>query len=356
MELVNQTPIAASITVGTLDGVDRRCGFVTAKATFVVGDDARVRLDGRDPFPIFDHDQPTPLGLLPSDRVPRRDPALEVIVLGRAHGGDRSSMIVDLEVGAHRRELQVTGDRTWETILGAARIGAPASIGAMPLTWERAYGGSCECWIDAHSVLDLEHPWNRLGRGFDAEKLAVDLGKAFKPPRGYPRLDPEHRRRLPNLEDPRAPIERWADEPRPYCWATVPTDVGAHLQRPHDRLADGRPMTPEEMLTTIWHRAHPDWIVATPPRESDVTLRGMTPRGLWRFRLPPLRILADYELGDRGGTVELAPHLLMLLPEESRFYLVYRRYFTMVVSPATRRSLRLRLAEGWFDVQGHDPA
>ena len=41
-------------------------------------------------------------------------------------------------------------------------------------------------------------------------------------------------RMLPNLEHPRTPIRRYADEPRAYCWATIPTDIGAHLQRAHD--------------------------------------------------------------------------------------------------------------------------
>ena len=60
-----------------------------------------------------------------------------------------------------------------------------------------------------------------------------------------------------------------------------------------------------------------------------------------------MQVLADYELGERAGTRELGPQLLMLLPEESRFYLVYRHFFTMEVTQGMQRSFRLRLAEGW---------
>ena len=353
MDLVNHTPVPAHLRVSTLEGPPRpggeaRFGLLTAKATFVVADDGRVTLDGQRPCPIFEYDEPTPLGLLPGDIVPRRDHALEVIVLGNAHGAGRTHMTVELDVDGHRRGLLVHGDRVWTGSKRGAEISPASPFDVMPLTWERAHGGACECWIDAHSVLDLEHPMNKYGRGFDAQKLAVDLGKSFGAPAGYPRLAPDYERRLPNLEDPRSPIDRWSDDPRPYCWATMPTDIGVHLQRAHDRVRDGHPMLPDEMLTMVMHRAHPDWILPVPPVDAPVTLRGMTARGAWQFRLPRLRVLADYELGARTGTRELEPQLLLLLPEQSRFYLVYRHHFTMEVTSRMARSMRLRLAEGWF--------
>lgn len=353
MELVNATPVPGHLQVSTLEGPPRpggeaRCGLLTAKATFTVADDGKTTLDTQDPFVILEHDAVTPLGLLPGDVVPRRDRALEVIVLGHAYGAGRTSMTVEMSVDTHKHALLVHGDRVWLGRRRGAEISKPAPFDLMPLTWERAHGGSAECWLDAHSVLDLEHPMNRYGRGFDADKLAVDLGKAFMAPPGYPRLAPDHERRLANLEDPRCPIDGWSDDPRPYCWATLPTDIGAHQQRAHDRVAAGRPMDPEEMLRMVFHRAHPDWILPLPGADAPVTLRGMTPRGLWQFRLPRLRVLADYELGERTGTRELEPQLLVLLPDQSRFYLVYRHFFTMQVTGRMARSFRLRLAEGWF--------
>jgi hypothetical protein len=350
MELVNQTPVVADVRVATLEGTKHRYGLLVAKATFRVAPDGSTQLDGQQPFPLFDEDEPTEFGALPHDDVPRRDRKLEVIVLGQAHGTGRAQMLVELAVGNYRQSVLVSGDRWWISAQAGGQHSEPQPFKTMPMTWDRAFGGSAECWIDAESVIDLEHPMNKYGRGFDAAKLAEDVGKAFASPAGYPRLRPDYVRMLPNLEHPRTAIRRFADEPRAYCWATMPTDIGAHLQRAHDHMAHYKTgLSQQDMLTMVYHRAHPDWILDIPPIDTVVALSGMTAGPRFAFRIPRLRILADYELGERTGVRELEPQLLLLLPEQSRFYLVYRHFFTIEeLAKDTKRSWRLRLAEGWF--------
>jgi hypothetical protein len=350
VDLVNQTPVVANVRVATLDGTPHRYGLLVAKATFKVMPDGSTRIDDQDPLPLFEEDEPTALGLLPRDDVPRRDRKLEVIVLGNVYGRGRTQKRVEMAVGPHRHAVLVSGDRSWTSLKGGGRISRPIAFDTIPMTWDRAFGGSAECWIDRDSVIDLEHPMNKYGRGFDAYALAVDMGKAFKSPEGFPRLAPDHVRMLPNLEHPESPIQRWEDAPRPYCWATIPTDIGVHLQRAHDYMAYyKKPLSQQEMLQIAFQRAHPDWILDIPPIDTPVTLVGMTPTQRFAFRIPRLRVLADYELGDRQGVRELEPQLLMLLPEQSRFYLVYRHFFTIeAVTEDMSRSWRLRLAEGWF--------
>ena len=67
-----------------------------------------------------------------------------------------------------------------------------------------------------------------------------------------------------------------------------------------------------------------------------------------RFGHDVHQVLADYQVGDRSGTLELEPQMLVLLPEESRFYLVYRKVFNFQDKPKIERSMRLRLQEGWY--------
>jgi len=346
MQLVNQTAVPCKVQVSPLDGTPHRFGFLTAKATFFTNDAGLVELDTQRPYPLFEKDVDSELGLLPADIVPRRDHAFEVIVLGSAHGRGRVAQMIEVAIGDWRRQLLVTGDRHWVRSGNQTVISPPARYEVLPLTWERAFGGAAPCWLDSESVMDLEHPMNKYGRGFDAEKLARDLGQAFKAPAGFPRLPPDHRRALPNLEDPAAPIRRWEDEPRPYCWATMPADIGARVQRAYDHMRDTRGgLTEQQMLDMVFHRAHPDCVIATPPAGAPVTLKGMTPEGTWSFSLPPLRVLADYDLGIRTGTRELEPHMLVLLAAEKRFYIVYRHFFTLGRDAARQRSFRIRVDE-----------
>ena len=350
MELINQTPVVADVRVSKIEQSEHRYGMLVAKATFEVLPNGATRIDTQEPFPLFDEDEPTEFGLLPQDSVPRRDRKLEVIVLGQAYSNGRATTKVELAVGNYRQQILVNGDRWWVSHQRGGRHSEPRAFETIPMTWERAFGGTAECWIDAESPIDLDHPMNKYGRGFNAYKMAEDVGKAFKSPEGYPRLSDEYTRMLPNIEHPQQAIQRWDDEPRPYCWATIPTEIGVHMQRVHDYMAYYKKgLTQEEMMQIIFHRAHPDWILDIPPMDTIVSLTGMSQAPRFAFRIPRLRLLADYEFGPRHGTRELEPHMLLLLPERSRFYLVYRHFFTVAdVDKSMSRSWRLRLAEGWF--------
>jgi len=348
MELVNQTPCPARARVSTLDGTPFRYGLLTAKATFTVTSTGSTRLETQTPVPLFEADEVTRDGVFPGDMVPRQDDAFEVILLGAAYAKRAGRSLVELSVGPHRRSLQVSGPRRWITAGGTPTISPPEPFERMPMTWEHAYGGSAECWLDARSPFEINHPWNKYGLGFDAARFAADLGKAFRAPPGYPRLRPDYVRALPRCEHPDHPIRTWTDDPLPYCWATMPTDIGLHARLASDHMRTRKePLSQADMLAHIYHRAHPDWVLPPLAPDARVSLKGATPSGPWAFTLPRLRVAADYVLGERRGTRNLTPHMLVLLPEESRFYIVYRHFFTMKIEGPCERSFRLRLDEGW---------
>ena len=362
MELVNRTPAAANVDVSLGESDEApRIGMIVAKLTFKLLPDGRTEIDTQEPFPLFGAEEATELGWLPSDAVQRRDEAFEVIVLGAAHaphGRATGSMVVSLQVGNVARSMMVTGDRLWQRSSGRKpQISPPAPFVRMPLTYANAYGGACEANLDMHTVIDLRDRLNQHGKGFDAEAQAIQLAAAFKAPAGFPYL--RYTRALPNLEHPEQRITAWEDEPEPYCWATVPQDTAfaqIRMLRRMDLLGrlgrtpdqDQNPPTMEQGIEQLYHRAHPDWIIELPRPQAIVTMHGLTPEGRWAFMLPQVRVLADYTLGDRQGCRELAPQLLVLLPEEQRCYLVYRSSFTVETQPDQERSFRLRLDHGWF--------
>lgn len=347
MELVNRTPLAARLLVTDPQDGGPRLGILVAKATFRIGAEGGTELDADDPLPVLDKDQETELGLLPRDDLPREDDAFEVTLLGRAHapGGEGAPRAtVALQVGEVRRELAVFGERAWQGEGPGARPGEPRPFTSLPLTWDRAFGGSADVEVDRESVVTVSDPRNPAGRGFEAASRARELGKFLAAPEGYPRLLAP--RSLPNLEDPGALVREWEDAPRPCCWAPVPMETAFHVER--GTVPPSEPGGPLTLTAGIHHRAHPDWVIARPPAGAQVLLEGATPEGVLGFGLPRLRVVVDYVLGAASGSDELMPHMLLLLPEERRFVLVYRLVFNYPFRTGEERSVRLRSARGWY--------
>jgi hypothetical protein len=366
VELINQTPAVAQLAMSTgQTEADPRVGLLTAKLTFQFDDRGNTAIDSQNPQPLYPDEQPSELGLLPSDAVQRRDRAFEVIINAAAHapgGRPTEAMLVSAQIGEVVRYLQVSGDRAWIEAGGAPTISRPIPFLRMPLTFARAFGGMAETWVDAHTALDVRDPLNHHGRGFDARAAANSLAATLEAPAGFPVLSQELRM-LPNLEDPARLIQTPADAPKPCCWSTVPRDIGfsqiRQIERAQALLAGGGGMealTDSDALTDaalieLHHRAHPDWILERPPpARARVSLRGLSPAGIERveFELPQVRVWADYLLGERHGTRELVPQMLVLLPEEWRLVLVFRMAFTAEVTPDMERCFRLRLGAGWF--------
>lgn len=371
MHLSNATPLPAKVLANPETEGEHGIGVVMAKATFRFEESGRVELDSQTPFPLFVEDQPTELGVLPADPIGRRGERFEVMLLGCAHARDGrpvTGMQVALSVGAERRELTVFGDRAWHREpRGGARIGPAAPFTLMPLTYERAFGGSFPVHLDRDTVLDVFDPINKRGRGFDAELWADGVAKMLGVPEGFPVL-PGYQRQLPNLENPAALIRHWQDTPEPACWAPVHGDTAVHLlpvvRRETARLAlaqargvdveqlrveAGRNVTHEDDPDAALYRAHPDWIVDTPPAGAMVRLEGLVAGApVVQFSLPMLRVVADYTMYGREGRRDLRPHALVLLPEERAFYVVYRLPFMFEKGPADGRAFRLRTEEGWF--------
>lgn len=351
MDLTNRTPLPAALSVTELSPELPRVAFLTAKATWTWGPGGDLALDTQAPVGLFDDDEATDLGLLPRDSLPRRDEAFEVILLGAAYpprGHAATWCPVALSVGPVKRELLVFGDREWLPVDAPTTqrgISEPQPFDRMPLTWERAYGGSSTVLLDPDADVTVSHGLNPLGTGFDPAPGARILGARVGAPEGWPRVD--RRRRLPNVERPDDRVANWASDPRPGGWATIPMDSPMHGRRLADSKALEREPGPSWPHAEALYRAHPDWILPLPEAGAPVVLDGLTPSGRLTLRLPRMRVLADWVVGDESGTLELRPHTLVLLPEESRLYLVYRTHFNLP-QPGVERALRLRTEDGWY--------
>jgi len=360
MDLVNKTPIPAELRTGSPVGPDGRAGALLAKATFRIverpsgaaQETHTLDLETQDPVPLHAQDKKTELGLRPRDDLVHDNEVFEVILLGKAYvpGAHRPApaTMVNLSVGSVERELLVVGDRQWTN--GGSVMTEPEPFETMPLTWDRAFGGTAVVEIDEESFLEVADPRNRAGRGFDAEAAAEGLDGTFEAPSGYPRLD--RQRRLPNLEDPENRIQSPDDSPDPVCWATLPMTSGLRMQQvvediPEDELTSQRLLQEDAIL----HRAHPEWVIPVPPREARVTLRNATPDGLLSFRMPALSVVFDYINGGPTATRPLPPQVLVLEPEEMRLTLTYRKPFVFPYQEGAERGIRLRTEEAWYETE-----
>jgi hypothetical protein len=253
-----------------------------------------------------------------------------------------------MTIGDLTRHLVVTGDRVWVGEGPQAYISSAVPFTRMPLTYARAFGGSAEIQIDPRSALPVFDVMNALGRGFDASEFVPGCAAEFECPPGFPVLAPGPRR-LPNVEDPARLVRAWGDRPPPVCWAPIPLEVGFEIRAIEGRLAQyGAAVSDAQRLQAGYFRAHPDWTYPTPPAiDKPVKVRGVHPSSDLAFSLPPLRVLADYEIGPRRGVLELFPQALVIFGETVRFCIVYRNFFRFNSEPSWARSFRLRLVAGW---------
>ena len=148
-----------------------------------------------------------------SDLTPPK-PRCDFILRGHCHppGGEATQCTVTLRAGDVRKDVLVLGDRAAWLPRGArkARVSKPRPFHAMPLGWERAYGGVAD-----YSAGELPHAGNPAGVG-----LWVADGPD-EPPKD--RWGP-----LPNLETPAAPlqVDALVIEPKALDRAPAPTGVG----------------------------------------------------------------------------------------------------------------------------------
>lgn len=354
MELVNTTCADVTLDLTTVEErPGQKAAIVVAKLTFTVDRDGRVSLDSDDPIPVLRADVETGAGILPADTDEFLIDGVEVIVLGAAYapgGRPVPELEVTLTMGERVHRAYVAGDRGWIGEGPDAVISPPAPFARMPMGYERAFGGTAEVWLDDHTCVPVPHAPNPHGRGFDPDAAVASLVEALGGPPGFPRH--QYVRRLPNLEDPRERITRWSDLPRPYSWATRPSDAAGAVAIP----AGVEPPPPEGELTAppwmaelrhvMTMRGHPELELPELVAGTSFVLDGMTPEGSLGFRMPPAGVALDYHLDGRTGVRPLVPRRLVILPDERRFTLTFETRFRFAATEDGERSLRVRVVDG----------
>jgi len=314
MELINPTPLPAQLYIGELDPLapgSKRILLVVAKATFREGAEG-FYLDTESPFPLYQTDTRTPLGILPRDDLPKYNAGVDLIVIGKAHAPKAvTSMKVSFQIGKNfRRDLLVFGERKWEKRGEGFKPSSPLEFSEMPLSHEVAYGGRTKVKIGGDMEVEVSYPLNPEGKGFVLQEEEVE---------GTP---------LPNLENPNEPILNWEDHPTPVFWSAVEPHTVLHMQRALEYEEGAWSIT-----SRVFSRAHPELTLPAFPFGEEVSLWGLTPDGRWGWRLPFMDVKARFNQGGGSKIFDLSPDALVIMPEERSYYICYRSIIIYPYSP-----------------------
>ena len=271
-----------------------------------------------------------------TDAVPFK-PKTDIVLVGSAYapgGKPVKAMEVSIRVGKIHKALRVIGDRKWlfpTKLTMVPNVTDPEPFTTMPLTYDRAFGG-----IDETSA--AWYPENPTGRGFIGKKTREAV----------------HERPLPNIEDPADPITSWDSRPKLpagfgfYGRGWVPRRKYAGIyDEKHEK--ERAPKLPLDFSCAFFNGAHPDLQVEGYLKgDEDVDLRGGTPEGVLRFRLPgirpritiarwavdPMQWIEEHVAKSPSVTLDQIPiteeevtpvlDTLVFLPDERIFYEVFR--------------------------------
>jgi hypothetical protein len=315
LEVDNKTPFVVAV-VPSSDKTGSEHAIVIIKGTFSLDPGGGNPTVADDQVPIWFGDQhsgePGVSSVKYGSDLSLRKLGTDVVLIGQAHaprGKPVSRLDSSLQVGPAKKVVRVWGDRRWKKSLVGPKPTPPKPFVTIPLVYERAFGGS-----DTSHASPAKHDWfrpNPVGTGFAINKDRVE------------------ELRLPNLEDPRHPLEKFQDRAPPAGFGFIAADwwpraqyAGTYDQAWQDTQA---PFLPDDFDERFFHSATPE---LTTSRHltggEDALLINMSAGGTMRFSLPSLQLRNTIWI-KRVATSDL-PLLdtVVIEPDEGRLIVVWR--------------------------------
>lgn len=307
---LNRTPFAVGSTfVCERDG--HTSWVVAVRAGFAFDSDGRLtRLREQPPVsraPHFEGD-PGSSSLRSDTDFPYTKLATDVIVHASAcpPPGKLVSMLdVGFRLGPIKKMLRVHGERTW--LRGGFGVLLPSRaqpFATMPIRYERTFGGS-------DKETGRSWPLNPVGRGYaeHTDRLLTAL--------------------VPNVEDPREPLEDSRHRPRKVA------GLGALASHWQERLAFAgtydeawkrtrAPLWPEDFDPRFFQAAPMDQQVQGCLRGGEIcVLHNLVPESSVQFVLPKLRILVETQFDDADVHTDAALHTVIIDAEARTLAMVW---------------------------------
>lgn len=337
MDLVNATELPGQLVSGSTTDLEM-LGTVGCKATYLVEDGKLELADPDDQWPIFDKEYVYE-GVSLGPELDFRKSGLDVIVFGSAvaPGGEPvERMVVAIQCGDLDHRILVTGDREWVRSGGRLVPSDPTPFATMPLTNDRAFGGSAR--LDGQEIPSAINP---EGTGYYLDESRAE---------GRP---------LPNLEVPDDQIARWDQYPRPAC-----------IYRPSGWLGQAEVMengidaesAVSEIMSATFDQTVPELVTSTEEIGDLLHLTGFTEEGQLTLPVPSVAgPVIDVRVGELSETFDLSLATLVVLVEERVIIATYVRHFRYLFQPGEQRRVKLdwprlrRDSEAPVDAVGSQP-
>jgi hypothetical protein len=315
MELDNHTRFPAGIFRTVIDQ-HRIAASVLVRITFDIRDELLVP-SAEQVWLVSGPPWEGPQGPMDSDEVFYKG-GVDLFLFAHARAPGRRpvrQMEVRIAVGEWQRTIRVTGERAWVRGPGALQPTVPLSFVELPLTLANAYGGKGE-W----DGLPFACPDNEHGKGFFVkEEDAVG-------------------RRLPNIEDPRAPVTAWTDRPAPVGVVQCPM-ISAQRLRNGVRLDEQGKLV--ELRPTMFNAAFPEMILERVQVGDTVRVDGVLHEGPLVFRIPDAAPHLRLEFEDQVFEPALDIDQIGIEADLGRVFIAYRHPFRYTIHALQRRSCEL---------------
>ena len=256
-------------------------------------------------------------------------PATDVVLLGHAQAGGRpvTDLQVSFRVGPVGKTLLVVGDRFWVKSAGQMAATRPQPFLRMPIVYERAFGG----WDRSHPdrARHTFEPRNPVGVGFRAADGRFEEGL-----------------RLPNIEDPSGPLQRFGQVVAPAGVGFVSPDwqpraafAGTYDER---WMKERMPLLPADFDRRFFNAASPG-LVAPGYLTGDepVLVDNASPGGRLWFRLPGLRPpgCRVEQVGRRDVRPEMRLDTVVVDADAGQVLLLFRGHVLLADGPHSVRTI-----------------
>ena len=311
----NTTGMEAGISVAT-DKEGRDFCVVVVKGTFFIEENGALSLaEEQAPLIYADEHYGDPGETCikyECDFAPFK-PRADVLVNGHAcstTGNPVTETTVGITVGHIRKQVKVYGDRLWREGANGIRATAPQPFIKMPLTYDRAFGGS-----------DNSHPKPKN----QGAELRNPVGTGF-----FKNADPRNinNKPLPNLEDPDKLIRSWSDIPAPAGLGIVGRGWQPRISYAgtYDKtwLDDCFPFLPNDFDEQYFLSAPMDQQLPSIRGGETVQCINMTPQRVLAFTVPEIEFPVAYHFRDRTERQKPVLDTLLIEPDDRRVLMTWR--------------------------------